>query len=760
LCVALVISLVPLLISILGDAWRALYSNIIDFPFMVAILWAIHVRLRRAEDAGERRFWKLLSFGFCWWLVALLMDRVAGTLLADAQLLLAFVINLPYLVCYVVLAVTLEIRPHVRYEPLTHLIQTLDRVGAFVLLLGLLAYFVVVPGLISGYDSTFWASLYTLFVTLDVYLVLRLWQLREAAEIDEWRAIYTWLMVAVATWGLSDLLWSLQYEGILIHSGWAAAHSLILPLAFSAIVVASRVGAGQSGSAPGFVAAYKPLGMGPLIVYALTPLVLHVALYRFAEPDSASRMFREVLVLGITAILAGIALAYHRLLRVENSRLAEERARGQENLAHQAFHDELTGLPNRNLFRDRLGLAIEDSVRYQNKCGVLFCDLDKYMVINDSLGHEAGDHVLVAIAKRLQATIRKQDTVARFGGDEFAVIAHGLHQPLDAAFLAEKLLAAIREPLLVGGKDHVLTASIGIAVFPDDGTDVETLLKHADTAMYQSKLQGRNSYQLFTRAMNEAAMARLAIEQGLRTALIENRFAVFYQPVFELATERVVAYEALLRWRHPRRGYILPGDFIEVAEQTGLIVPIGKWVLEAACAWAAQLEPVAGVLPAVSVNVSARQFRDPELALEIRRIIQSTGLDASRLQLEITETMALALDSTAQTLHSLREMGIGIAIDDFGTGYAALSLLQDLPVDTVKIDKAFVKGIEADSASEAIVRAIVSMAKALDFYVIADGVETKAELIVVKQTQCDAAQGFYLSKPQSPEELRASLNPA
>jgi diguanylate cyclase (GGDEF)-like protein len=490
------------------------------------------------------------------------------------------------------------------------------------------------------------------------------------------------------------------------------------------------------------------------VVYVLAPLLLHVAFYRFGTPDPDLRITREALVLGLTTILACMTLIYHRLLRIENRRLADKEVLARENLVHQAFHDELTGLPNRNLFSDRLRLAMAHCQRYESKCCVMFCDLDQFKVINDSLGHEAGDEVLVAVAQRLRGSIRGQDTVARFGGDEFAIMVQDMHRVMDIALVAEKLLSALARPLVVNGKSHVLTASIGISIFPDDAEEVETLLNHADTAMYQAKLHGRNTYRHFTEAMNEAARERLAIEQGLRAGLMADRFVVFYQPIVELPSGKAIGYEALLRWNHPERAYITPVNFLDVAEQTGLIVPIGRWVLETACRWAMELDTSIGLVPSISVNLSARQFRDPGLIQDVARVLARTGLEPARLQLEISETMALTIDSTAIALKGLQELGVRVAIDDFGTGYASLSHLQELPVDVVKIDKSFVRGIEIDSVREAIVQAIVNMARALNFYVVAEGVETARELEIIQQSQCDAAQGYYLCEPLPPQELK------
>jgi diguanylate cyclase (GGDEF)-like protein len=758
LSAALALASIPLITPLLGDEWRATYGHrIIDLPFLVGIIVSIRFRQQRVQDSAERRFWNLLTIGFAWWLIALGIGAASALIPLEHGVLYTFLKNGPYLVLYGALAAALEIHPHVQDDPVSARLRILDRAGSSILLFGLLSYFLVVPTVASGTVSAFWASSLALFVAFDAYIVLRLWQLQVSAKNREWRSVYRWLLIGAASWGTGDLLLLLMYEGLIPDPGWGTLFDLIWPVSFSAVIVATRSRIPGNEAELPTAPTYKPFGMGPLVVYTLTPLLMHVTLYRFGLPGSEFSALREDLALGLTAILAGLTLVYHQLLRFENARLAEAEARAREELSHQAFHDELTGLPNRNMFRDRLHQAIAESVRYRGKCAVLFCDLDQFKVINDSLGHEAGDETLVATAERLRELLRKQDTVARLGGDEFAVVVQRVQRAPDVAVLAEKMLATISEPLMVGRKHHVLTASIGVAVFPDDGVDEHTLLKHADTAMYQSKLHGRNTYRLFTEAMNEAAEERLAIEQGLRTGLLEDRFTVFYQPIVELADSQPVGYEALLRWNHPQRGYISPFSFIDVAEQTGLIEPIGQWVLETSCTWAAQPRP-AGEAPAyVSVNVSPRQFRDPELASEVARVLQDSGLEAERLQLEITESMALTIDSTAPTLRTLRDMGVRIAIDDFGTGYAALSLLQDLAVDVVKIDQAFVRGIKTGSVSEAIIRAIVSMARALDFYVVAEGVETGKELAVIRECDCDAVQGFYLCKPLPPDELEEAL---
>ena len=752
ICIALVLASLPLLFPILSDEWLSTYGRrLLEPPFLVALLVSIRYRMRSVEDPSERRYWNLLTLGFTFWLLTLMSGVIADNLLADSEALRLSVKNGPYLLFYAALAAALELHSHGRDDPTTRPLQILNWAGSFILLLGLLAYFLAAPSFMRDSSSGFWASSLALFVAIDAYIILRVSHLRETAASYEWKWIYTWLLIGATIWGFGDLMLLLMFEQILTDPEWGTVFDLIWPLSFAAVVVATRATDSQPITKAKVTPVKEKFRMGPLVVYASAPLLLHVVLYRFGMPEPEFRLIRDVLVLELTAVLVAMALLYHRYLTIENDRIAAKNAKTKEDLAHQAFHDELTGLPNRNLFRDRLQLAIASSVRSRRKCAVLFCDLDQFKVINDSLGHDAGDQALVATAERLQASIRKRDTVARFGGDEFAVIAENLQQALDAAFLAEKILTAISAPLVLGRKSHVLTASIGIAVYPDDGEDEEALLKHADTAMYQAKLHGRNSYRLFTQAMNEAAKERLTIERGLKAGLIEDQFEVFYQPIVDLETGQPVAYEALLRWNHPERGYITPVSFIDVAEQTGLIVPIGMWVLETACKWAAQLKPVGDVSPCISVNMSPRQFREPELVQGVAEILKRTGLDPSRLQLEIAES--IAFDSPSDTLSEMRELGVRIAIDGFGTGYAALSLLQDVSVDIVKIGRSFVKGIEVGSVSEAIVLAIVNMARALDFYVVAEGVESESEMSVIRQSKCDAVQGYYLCAPLPSQEL-------
>ena len=751
----LALAAVAVLTPILSFQTRVFYLQyLLVAPFVVYLLIVLWHRRYDKQEPSERWFWSLIFAAFMGARAVVILTPFADRLLASSTALQDLGGLLPFLVFYGGLILALEVRPSTRQDSVPYRLRIVGWAGSVILLFSLLMYFLVAPKVWLDSSERLLSYNLALFVALDAYIIIRLWHLISLAVMPQWRAIYSWLLIAAAFWSLGDLLNLLISEQVLQDPRWGAALGLMWPAVFTATAFAARVFEIRLPGVIPVAAPYYPLGMGPLAIYVVAPLLLHVTLYHFGEPEPDLRTSRDSLVLVSTALLASLALIYHRFLRIENYRLAVEEVQSRHQMEHLAFHDELTGLPNRNLFHDRMRMAIAEARRHGTKCGILFCDLDNFKVINDSLGHEAGDELLVEAAHRMRKTVRAHDTVARLGGDEFAIIVQDLHQCMDAAVIAEKLLGSLREPLGVGSKTHVLNGSVGISLFPDDGEEEEILLKHADTAMYQAKLHGRNTYRLFTQAMNDAAQERLTIEQGLRTGMLEDQFTVFYQPIVDLGSSQVVSYEALLRWKHPERGYIPPVNFIDIAEQTGLIVELGQWVLESACSWAAQLDRTDdGALPSISVNISLRQLRDPHFAQGVLRVLTATQLDPQRLVLEITESMALTIDYTAEILTQLRAGGIRIAIDDFGTGYATLSSLQELPVDVVKIDRSFVKDMETGSVSEAIVLAIVSMARALDFFVIAEGVETETELQLIMQSQCDAVQGYYISHPLPPEEL-------
>ena len=427
-------------------------------------------------------------------------------------------------------------------------------------------------------------------------------------------------------------------------------------------------------------------------------------------------------------------------------------------IAHSAEHDFLTGLPNRMLLNDRISQAIAAALRHTKHVAVLFLDLDGFKYINDSLGHPVGDKLLQSIATRLVASVRGADTVSRQGGDEFVVLLPDLPQPEDAAVMAGRILRDVAAPHLVDQHELHVTTSIGVSVFPDDGADAETLIKNADTAMYQAKENGRQSFQFFKPAMNARAVERQSIEESLRRALERQEFTLHYQPKINIKTGAITGAEALIRWTHPSRGPMSPAQFIPVAEDCGLILPIGRWVLrhatEQAQAW---LD--AGLPPAtMAVNVSAMEFRDDDFLKVLFTTLDESRLNPRALELELTESVLMKrVASTALILQTLRKIGVQVTIDDFGTGYSSLSYLRKFPIDTLKIDRSFVAQIAIGHDDAAIVTAVIGMARSLKLRVVAEGVETFEELEFLHAHHCEEAQGYYFSLPVPAEQFARLL---
>jgi len=425
------------------------------------------------------------------------------------------------------------------------------------------------------------------------------------------------------------------------------------------------------------------------------------------------------------------------------SRDISERRRAEEQIEYQAYHDALTGLPNRLLFRDRLTIALAHAKRQQSPLVVMFLDLDRFKFVNDTLGHSLGDDMLRVIAERIRSVLREGDTIARMGGDEFTVLLSDLNQADDAAKIARKLLEAVAVPVRVEGHELYVTTSIGIALHPGDGDTAELLLKNADSAMYRAKELGRNGYQLCTPAMNVRAAERLSIENALRRAIERQELVLHYQPLVDLETRRVAGMEALLRWNRPGHGIVPPLTFIGIAEETRMIVPIGEWVLREACRQARQWKSLR-----IAVNLSPRQFQQADLCEVVARALEESGLDPHALELEVTESTAMLNTArTIATLTELRELGVRIAIDDFGTGHSALSYLRRFPIDRVKIDREFVQEIDKSRSNRAIISAIVSMAHGLDLSVTAEGVETEAQVDFLREQKCEEVQGFLFGHP-------------
>jgi diguanylate cyclase (GGDEF)-like protein/PAS domain S-box-containing protein len=427
-------------------------------------------------------------------------------------------------------------------------------------------------------------------------------------------------------------------------------------------------------------------------------------------------------------------------------------------MTHSAQHDFLTGLPNRVLLNDRVNQAIFLAWRHMKKVAVLFLDLDGFKHINDSLGHPIGDKLLQSIAKRLVDCVRGPDTVSRQGGDEFVVLLSEVEQPEGAAITARRMLQAVAEAHSIGQHDLHVTTSIGVSLYPDDGLDAETLIQNADTAMYQAKENGRQSFQFFKRAMNVRAVERQSIEESLRRALERQEFVLHYQPKINLRTGAITGAEALIRWTHPTQGPVAPAQFIPVAEDSGLILPIGQWVLREACKQARAWVD-AGLPPAtMGVNISSMEFRDDNFLESVFAILKDTGLDPRSLELELTESVLMKrAESAVSVLKTLRARGVQIAVDDFGTGYSSLSYLRKFPIDALKIDQSFVRQITTAADETTIVTAVIGMGRSLKLRVVAEGVETQEELQFLQAHHCDEAQGYYFSRPVLPQHFARLL---
>ncbi|MEE4301479.1 MAG: EAL domain-containing protein [Pseudomonadales bacterium] len=430
----------------------------------------------------------------------------------------------------------------------------------------------------------------------------------------------------------------------------------------------------------------------------------------------------------------------------------------RERMEKLAFYDTLTGLANRRLFTDRLQQAVRHAVRTGRPTALMYLDLDNFKRVNDSLGHEAGDELLRTVARRLQDSVRSEDTVGRFGGDEFTIL---LNEPCDshgASAVAQKVLASLADPIMVSGHEFRVTTSIGLTLAPDDGTDPQTLLKNADLAMYRAKERGRDNYQFFSEALNERAMDRLIVENELRAALRSDEFELYFQPQVSVSSGEIIGLEALLRWRHPRRGLLAPGAFIRVAEESGLIVPLGGWSIRRACEQLAMLRQRTGADMRIAVNISARQFSDPSLPTTVANALETSGLPASALELEITETSLMHdVDEAIRMLEALKRLGLSLAVDDFGTGYSSLAYLKRLPLDRVKVDRTFVSDIPENEDDVAITSAVIAMAHQLKLDVIAEGVETRAQLDFLAAADCEIAQGYLFGQPMPYEDVEDAV---
>ncbi|HZF12325.1 MAG TPA: EAL domain-containing protein [Thermoanaerobaculia bacterium] len=502
-------------------------------------------------------------------------------------------------------------------------------------------------------------------------------------------------------------------------------------------------------TAPRPVGNGRMLTAGALLLYGLEQLhylVIQGGTFFLGRPFGIDLPFLAIFDVPLQAAI-GLGMVIW-LLDEERKRTSE----ASRQIEHLAYHDPLTDLPNRVFFLEELINALESAERHQSGLAVLFLDLDRFKVINDSLGHGAGDDMLEVLAERLRGALRQGDTVARQGGDEFTILLPALRHDGDVVTVAEKILAVVRQPMHLQEQEVVVSGSLGISRFPGDGRDPEDLLKKADVAMYRAKERGGDSYQLYAPSMDTHALERLSLENDLRKALANDEFVLHYQPILDARTGDISGVEALLRWNHPTRGLLLPGEFLWLAEITGLSDLVDLWVLRTACARARGWQTDLDFPLRVAVNLSARPFQHPDLISRVERVLFETGLAASSLELEITETLAMQdAEASLAVLSGLKALGVRISIDDFGTGYSSLSYLTNFPINTLKVDGSFVRSLGGTRGSYEIASAVIALAHTLDIGVVAEGVEHESQWLILREQGCDEVQGYLFSRPLAPD---------
>jgi diguanylate cyclase (GGDEF)-like protein len=739
-------------------------ANLSD-PIMVgALLIVVFTGLRRVHHSIEKRFWVFWGLGFVLLLAAHLLRLALGTgpgtsagFAGRCLLLVGF---------YVLAALALERRPHISSDARGRIgwMDRLETAGVLTLGLGLYVYFVIVPITITPDPSQSSVRMTLLLLGFDLYLGLRLLDSFHTSTERRWRATYALLLAATVVWLAADisiLLGLLQVVGYETFQN--ALDWLWLPpyLGFAAAVrlrdwkaPVSDEDADDEISTDQLRSLTIETARSTLWFHAGLLPVLHVILETAGFLDSRAQLSQQGCALAVLLINGILAVAYQRRLESANVSLASERARAEEAV-RQAYHDPLTGLPNRYLLLDHLRLGVAQARREGRIVAVLFIDIDRFKTINDSLGHSAGDQLLVQIAERFTYCLRSTDTLARLGGDEFIVVAPGLHERQDVMLVANKLTDSLRAPFTLESTELFITASIGVAIFPESDADDDAILRDADIAMYRAKAQGGGVIEIYDAEKFGEAVSRLSMETMLRRAVFDEAFVLHFQPVVDLAQGGcVIGCEALIRWVHPERGLLPPGEFLELAENSGVTSRLTPWLLEESCLWAARWQRAKQLPLRIAINLSARQFLDQRFKQYVEAALEKSGIDGETLELEVTESVAMqSVERMIQTLAGLKTLGVRVAIDDFGTGYSSLYALRTLPIDTLKIDKSFVAGIATNHSDAAITSTILAVANTLGLAVVAEGVETADQLEMLERLGCNLMQGYLFSPPIPPEGI-------
>ena len=735
-----------------------------DLGMVLLAIVALAAGLDRLESRRERRFWRLIATGFGAWAAIFVLFIAVPEPAWNAGLDLG--VDILYLVLYLLLLAAVDGRPDLAAgQPSLPMGGRYRLPGLVVFGAGLFLYFVLIPALLSPDLYRSLSPSFFLYIALDVYLLLRLLVVARLTHSPRWRRCFQLTAAMAAMFLASDGVELLVMRGLISQdAGLPLQVWWLLP--GIGVVVAVRLRALPVAEAEEPAGAGEATGLArgaPFFAYALIFPLIHFAFYRAGLFQEATRPVHENFVLLWMFCLGAISLAQHLELERRNLLLVDERRLTEEKLWYLANFDPLTGLPNRVLFRDRLAQALKTARRDGRLVALVFSDLDDFKRVNDSYGHAVGDELLRLVAERLQSCLRESDTVARLGGDEFTVILEAIEDTAHVERLTQRIAAALSRPYEVAERVINLSTSLGVGFYPRDGDDVDTLLANADSAMYEGKRgkQFGSNIRFFSEAVHGEVRDRLRHETDLRQALERGEFVLHYQPKYAVADGRLTGFEALIRWRHPDRGLLLPLDFVPTAERVGLIEAIGNWVLETVCAQLDEWRRKGFREIRVAANLAAGQFRDPHLASRIGALLAERGLVPSSLELEITETMVLRdVDSAAGACRELAATGVEIAIDDFGAGHSSLRYLTLLSPTRIKVDRSFISEVATNPRGGAVVGGMISMAHQLDLEVVAEGVETEEERAFVESHGCDEVQGFLYGRPQPVEAATRLLQGA